>query len=99
MLTSKRKRWLSSILLGTAITIGVTSLGFAIPSDATYDGLREVCFWQSNLLISLIPSGPIVRYESDGTSVREGTPITLLLILLGMISGIPIYSTLCLVII
>lgn len=83
-----------SVIIGITLTIAVTSLGFLCFEGSRCDSrISKACFWQSNLLTKIFPPGHIpISTDQGGHTYSEGTPITLFIILGGILSGIPIYG-------
>ncbi len=77
--------------IGVLATCIVTIVGIAADKLQILSGYpARICFWQSYLLLSLVGSGFVDRYE-NGSPVYAGLPF-MIVWLIGVLSGIPIYT-------
>jgi hypothetical protein len=54
--------------------------------------LSKNLLWQSNIMVSLVGSGPILGYDASGRPMYEGTPVHMLAAYLGLLLGIVVYT-------
>ena len=86
---------LISILSGTLLTAVLTMIAIDCDKRSNCDGrIGAAALWQVNLLNQIIPPGPIMGYGADGQPIYEGSPLYILILFAGILSGIPIYTIL-----
>ena len=77
-----------SILGGLVITIVLNIVGFSTNNRT----LTGVLLWQDVVLAHAVGPGPLLFVDEQGTPHYEGTPVHLLIVPVGFLLSIPIYS-------
>jgi len=85
---SRAKLFTWSVVIGVGVTIALTWTAIEI-NDRTVSG---ILLWQDVILGYLVGPGPLLFVDKQGHPVYEGTPIHLLIVPVGFILSIPIYS-------
>ena len=79
-----------SVISGACITIALTWAAFSIDNKK----LSHVLLWQDTILMYLAGPGPLLGHDSQGNPKYEGTPVHTVILPVGFLLSIPIYSAL-----
>jgi hypothetical protein len=85
---SKSKAAFLSSIFGIFITIALTCAAFLLDNKYVFRAL----LWQVTLMAYLMGPGPILGYDEHGAPRYEGTPLHIVIFLLGLFIGPVIYS-------
>jgi len=77
-----------SVIGGIVIAIALTAIAFSVDNKKISGAL----LWQDTVLVYLVGPGPVLYTDAQGKTHYEGTPIHLLILPVGFLLSIPIYS-------
>jgi len=77
-----------SVIGGIVIAIALTAIAFSVDNKKISGAL----LWQDTVLVYLVGPGPVLYTDAQGKPHYEGTPIHLLILPVGFLLSIPIYS-------
>ncbi len=83
-------------LIGASIIGGfvIAFLLTAIALNPDFKPISKVLLWQDEILLQIVGPGPILYTDAQGHPHYEGTPIHALILPVGFILTVPIYSVL-----
>jgi len=87
---SRGNLFILSVFGGIVITSALTALAFSV-DNRTISGLL---LWQDTLLFYIVGPGPPLGLDAHGHQMYEGTPIHMLIVPVGFLLTIPLYSVL-----
>jgi hypothetical protein len=79
-----------SAIGGFAVTVVLTYIALTIENET----VTGILLWQDTLIAYLIGPGPLLFVDDQGQPQYEGTPLHMLILPVGFILSIPIYSLL-----
>src|SRR6266404_9538110 len=85
---SRAKLFMFSVIGGIVIAIVLTAIAFSVDNKKVSGAL----LWQDTLFVYLTGPGPLLFIDEQGKPHYEGTPILLLILPVGFLLSIPIYS-------
>lgn len=85
---SRDKLLTYSIIGGIVITIALTWMALSIDNRK----VSGVLLWQDTIFVNLVGPGPPLGHDAQGNQMYEGTPIHMLILPVGFLLSIPIYS-------
>ncbi len=85
---SRTKLFILSVLGGIVITIVLTLIGLSVENRTVV----RIVLWQDMFLAYLAGPGPLLFTDAQGKPHYEGTPIHMLIVPVGFLISIPIYS-------
>lgn len=85
---SRSKLVLLSLFCGAIITVVLTWTAFSIDNKK----LSRALLWQDTILVYLIGPGPLLGHDVQRNPTYEGTPIHMIILPVGFLLSIPIYS-------
>lgn len=77
-----------SVIGGIVIAIALTAVAFSVESKT----ISRVLLWQDTLFVYLVGPGPLLYTNAEGKPHYEGTPIHMLILPVGFLLSVPIYS-------
>jgi hypothetical protein len=84
----RSKLILLSLICGAVVTVVLTWTAFSIDNKK----VSRVLLWQDTILMYLVGPGPLLGHDAQGNRMYEGTPIHTLILPVGFLLSIPIYS-------
>ena len=87
---SRGNLFILSVFGGIVIASALTALAFSV-DNKTISGLL---LWQDTLFVYLVGPGPPLGHDAHGNQMYEGTPIHMLIVPVGFLLTIPLYSVL-----
>jgi hypothetical protein len=85
-------RLVAKIFISIVLGAGIAAMLLMISgSEGVSKPVKDVLLWNVNLAVKLAGTGPLLRYNSQGEPMYEGTPVHMFFGLLGLLSTFPIY--------
>ena len=85
---SRTRLFILSIVGGLVITIVLTAVGLSVENKS----VTGILLWQDVFLAYLVGPEPLLSNDAQGKPHYEGTPIHMLILPVGFLLSIPIYS-------
>ena len=85
---ARDKLFIFSIMAGVVITIALTWIAFSIDNKK----VSHILLWQDAIFVYLVGSGPELGHDARENPRYEGTPIHTLILPIGFLLSIPVYS-------
>lgn len=85
---SRAKLFTLSVLGGIVIAVVLTAVALSVENEI----VTGVLLWQDTVFVYLTGPGPPLGHDAQGNQMYEGTPIHMLILPVGFLLSIPIYS-------
>ena len=77
-----------SVLGGIVIAVALTAVALSVENKK----ISGVLLWQDTIFVYLVGPGPPLGHDAQGNQMYEGTPIHMLILPVGFLLSVPIYS-------
>ena len=77
-----------SVLGGIVVTVALTAVALSVENET----ITGVLLWQDTIFVYFTGPGPPLGHDAQGNQMYEGTPIHMLILPVGFLLSVPIYS-------